>query len=324
MIKEYQKGDVIIRQGEDGNSFFQIRGGSVGIYVNYGELDELKLTELKQWGIFGEMAVIDSCPRSATAVALRDNTKVREITSDEIRTYLGEDPDHIMMLMKHMGKRIQGLTADYDDVCSVMREIEKHDRLAEEDDLITRLRKHAEARKRNKNNVNYMSAEYYNNIKAELHSKGFYKKVEDYPAGTVICKEGETIRCMYDIHWGKVGIYTGYGTPEEVKLAELYPNSFFGEIGLVTGEPRSATVVALEKSTIETIYEEDLNELFEKNPPKIVMILRHMAYRLRRLTDEYQEACTMAWEMAQDEEQYGKLSPELMEKVKSYKVNFYA
>ena len=31
------------------------------------------------------MAVIDSCPRSATAVVLRDDTKIREIPSDEIR-----------------------------------------------------------------------------------------------------------------------------------------------------------------------------------------------------------------------------------------------
>ena len=323
MIKEYQNGDVIFREGEDGNSFFQIRSGVVGIYSDYEGIDELKLTELKQWGIFGEMAVIDSCPRSATAVVLRDDTKIREIPSEEIREYLGENPDHILMLMRHMSTRLTELTADYNDVCSVIREIEKNDRLAGREDLIARMRKFAGVHKRNKKPVDFMSAEYFNNVKEELHSKGFFKKVETYPAGTVICKEGETIRCMYDLHWGKVGIYTGYGTPEEQKLTELYTNSFFGEAGLVTNQPRSATVVALEDSTVEIIYAEDLNELFEKNPPKIDMILRHMSRRLRALTNQYLKACTLAWEMAQDEEQYGKLSPELAEKVKSYKARFY-
>ena len=47
MTKEYQNGDVIFREGEDGNSFFQIRSGVVGIYSDYEGIDELKLTELK-------------------------------------------------------------------------------------------------------------------------------------------------------------------------------------------------------------------------------------------------------------------------------------
>jgi CRP-like cAMP-binding protein len=81
-----------------------------------------------------------------------------------------------------------------------------------------------------------------------------------------------------------------------VKLAELYPNSFFGEAGMLSDEPRSATVVALEDATVEIIYEEDLGELLEKNPVKVEMIMNHMSHRLRSLTEQYQAACARVHE----------------------------
>ena len=67
---------------------------------------------------------------------------------------------------------------------------------------------------------------------------------------------------------GKAGIYIGYGTEKEQKLTELYPNSFFGEAGMISDEPRSATVVALEDTIAELIYKEDLDVIFKENPPK--------------------------------------------------------
>ena len=47
-------------------------------------------------------------------------------------------------------------------------------------------------------------------------------------------KEWETVALQeglfYDIHFGSVGIYSGYGTAEEIKLTQLYSNTFFGEL----------------------------------------------------------------------------------------------
>ena len=97
---------------------------------------------------------------------------------------------------------------------------------------------------------------------------------------------------MYGVHGGSIGIYTGFGTPMEKQLAKLGENSFFGEMGLIAQEERSATAITLEDNTIiEAISSKDLKELFEKNPPKAAMIIRHLSYRLRALTDDYADVC---------------------------------
>ncbi len=96
---------------------------------------------------------------------------------------------------------------------------------------------------------------------------------------------------MYWITWGRVGIYAGYGTDGEQKLTELSANQFFGEMGLLEGEARSATAVVLEDgTTLETIGPEGLQALFARNPSEVWMILDHTAQRLRRLTEDYNKA----------------------------------
>ena len=47
-LKTFQSGEVIFRQGEVGDSFFQIVDGSVDVWLGFGEEDALKLTELKK------------------------------------------------------------------------------------------------------------------------------------------------------------------------------------------------------------------------------------------------------------------------------------
>ena len=63
-------------------------------------------------------------------------------------------------------------------------------------------------------------------------------------------------------------------------------------MGMVDNAPRSATAVALDDdTTVEIIHPDDFAELFEKNPYKVDMILKHLSNRLRKLTAEYYEVC---------------------------------
>ena len=319
--KEFKKGDVIFWQGEEGRTFFRILEGSVGIFGSYREPEERKLTELGAGKIFGEMALIDYYPRSATAVAESEGTKVQEIAKDEVIGYLRENPDQMLSLMRHLGDRLRSVTDDYNDVCAVIRDLGNEDQSEDGQDSLSlrdRIRNYISDWKDRKNTPDALTAEFGNDLRAANHTEGFYKKVQEYRKGTVICREGMTVHCMYDIHWGRVGVYTGYGTDREQLITELYPNTFFGETGMVCDEPRSATVVALEDTTVEIIYMEDLEELLEKNPNKIAMILQHLTFRLRRLTDSYLEACELVGKAEEEKEQSGAISPELMEQIRTY------
>ena len=117
----FQKGDVIFREGEFGNTMFEVRSGSVGIYVKYGTEDEKKLTELGAGRIFGEMSVVEVYPRSATAVALSDVT-LEKVTAAEINEYFGSAPDKLLEIMRGQTRRLRELTADYEEVCKTIAE----------------------------------------------------------------------------------------------------------------------------------------------------------------------------------------------------------
>lgn len=282
--KRFNKGDVIFHQGEEGNDLYQILEGSVGIYISYDGREKQQIAQIPKGQFFGEMAVIEGYPRSADAIALEDGTTVMEISTSDLNAFFEKDPDSITQIMQVLSKRLRELTDQYDNAKMVAAKIG----VARNDEIAGDLKKHSYYHKV----MPAVSAEVLREEKASKHSEGFSKNVVTYPKGTVICREGDLVQCMYDIYWGRVGIYSKYGTPEQVQLATLAANNFFGEMGMVSNQPRSATAVALDPdTTVEIIYPDDFRELFEKNPLKVDMILRHLSFRLRALTSQYNEVC---------------------------------
>lgn len=145
------------------------------------------------------------------------------------------------------------------------------------------------------------------------------RDIQTYKKGQIIFKEGDEANCMYDIHWGTVGIYAHYGTKQEKLLTKLHSEEFFGEMGLVDLEPRSATAVALEKDTkVEIITGEAFGSFLQERPAKVLMIMQHMSQRIRDLTKDYLEVCGTVAE-AVDTEKTGKAKSDgLLEKLKKF------
>ncbi len=324
--RQFHKDEVIFRQGDVDYSFFRILEGSVGIFSHDSGQEERKLTELTEGQTFGEMAVIDCYPRSATAIALTEGTRVYQIDKDDLSTYLKENPELMLDMIRFLSDRLRDLTDDYSDVCAAIRELKKDGKGSGagslKSGLVGRIRKQISALK-SKNSADSPTAEYLAELKEANHSDGYTRREQTYPKGTVICREGTTVHCMYYIREGKAGVYTGYGTDREELLAQLYQDSFFGEAGMISDKPRSATVVALENTTAEIFYMEDIEELLRKNPSKVLMILQHLTYRLRKLTAQYLEACSLLSSAAEDEEKTGQISPELADKISVYRENAF-
>jgi CRP/FNR family cyclic AMP-dependent transcriptional regulator len=68
-LRTYRRGDVIVRQGQPGESFFVIVRGRVAVTILSPEGREVVLNSLGEGDHFGEMALLDEEPRSATVVA---------------------------------------------------------------------------------------------------------------------------------------------------------------------------------------------------------------------------------------------------------------
>lgn len=123
-IRKFAKGDVIFKEGAQEYFMYDLLEGKVGIYAKYGEAGEKLLTELnaEDGGItFGEMGLIDTMPRSATAVAMEDVTAC-VVTGEEMGEYFKDNPGAILAIMQNMSRRIRELTQDYMDACRVVAE----------------------------------------------------------------------------------------------------------------------------------------------------------------------------------------------------------
>jgi CRP-like cAMP-binding protein len=112
----------------------------------------------------------------------------------------------------------------------------------------------------------------------------FWKFGKDFPKGTVLFREGELGRDMFIIQKGKVQVRKKVGTTEKV-LAELSDGEFFGEMALLMGMDRSATVEVIEDSKILVVSPDTFETLLKGNIEIALKMLKKMASRLRALDE---------------------------------------
>ena len=127
-------------------------------------------------------------------------------------------------------------------------------------------------------------------------------ETKTFKKGEVIFRQGDFGDCLYDVYMGKVGVYAGYGTPEQKLMAEYYPDQYFGEMGLLDQAPRSLTAVAMEAETcVGVVTEEHFDEFFSENPSRVLQIMQHLSRNLRRRTNEYVDVCRRVKELSDEE-----------------------
>lgn len=73
-IRNYTPNEPVFRQGDPGNGMYVIMEGQVGIFLEIPNQEPRKLSELGAGDFFGEIALLDASPRTATATALENAT----------------------------------------------------------------------------------------------------------------------------------------------------------------------------------------------------------------------------------------------------------
>jgi CRP/FNR family cyclic AMP-dependent transcriptional regulator len=102
--KTYQKGDVIFCEYEPGDTFYLIQSGRVQIVKIMGDIE--KIIDILQPGeVFGEMAILEEAPRSASAIAL-DQVKALEFNQENFEVLMQGNPQIALKLLKLFTKRI--------------------------------------------------------------------------------------------------------------------------------------------------------------------------------------------------------------------------
>ncbi len=107
-----------------------------------------------------------------------------------------------------------------------------------------------------------------------------------YSSGTTIILEGEPGESLFLILRGKVSVIKGLGTPQELSLAELGPEEFFGEMSLFDREPRSASVLAMEETEVLELDKFQFEEIMRQFPKIAIQACRVLCGRLRGLQEK--------------------------------------
>ena len=115
----FKKGDVIFRQGDFSSVMYDIAKGKVGVFADYETEQVHQLAELTAGDFLGEMGMIEVYPRSATAVALEDDTTLNEIGENELNVYFRDKPEKLLKIMKQVSARIREIDEKYLNACRV-------------------------------------------------------------------------------------------------------------------------------------------------------------------------------------------------------------
>lgn len=112
--------------------------------------------------------------------------------------------------------------------------------------------------------------------------------IEEFMPGDVILGEGESNACLYVINEGEAEVVKGSGAGETT-LVVLGQGDIFGEMGLIDGQPASATIRATKRTTVWLYDERAFKETLVNDPMLAKKVIDTLVQRLRRTTDMLQK-----------------------------------
>ncbi|UCF96123.1 MAG: cyclic nucleotide-binding domain-containing protein [Spirochaetaceae bacterium] len=108
--KKHSKGEIIIREDTVADTFYIIQKGKVAITKKFEDGEEMVLAVQHDGEFFGEMALLDQGPRSASAVAL-ESTVLLEISRNDFAVLLKKAPLLAYSMMRELSARLRGTGA---------------------------------------------------------------------------------------------------------------------------------------------------------------------------------------------------------------------
>ena len=97
---------TIFKQGEEGRSLYIVVSGKVKVHIG-----DKKLAEVEQGKYFGEMAVFDTQPRSASATTL-ESCEFLELTQEQLYDAIEETPEIAVNIIRELSRLVRKLNDD--------------------------------------------------------------------------------------------------------------------------------------------------------------------------------------------------------------------
>ncbi|HEY6893212.1 MAG TPA: DUF1003 domain-containing protein [Rhodanobacteraceae bacterium] len=126
-VRELAAGDTLFKAGEPGEALYVVRSGEVELFIKDTAGQRIALALVGAGEMFGELALLDRGPRTATAVAMSD-TELLELDRDDLLLLFQRSPAAALRLLAAMGR----MTRKADELLktrvsrNVNEEVEEH------------------------------------------------------------------------------------------------------------------------------------------------------------------------------------------------------
>ena len=115
----------------------------------------------------------------------------------------------------------------------------------------------------------------------------------DYPADEQIFDRQTESRDIYFVVSGRVRIVNFSASGREVSFDDIDAGGYFGELGAIDGEPRSASVVAVEGTTVASLASGPFMDLVVKHPRVAIALMKRLAHIVRASTERIMDLSTL-------------------------------
>jgi len=112
-------------------------------------------------------------------------------------------------------------------------------------------------------------------------------------AKEVLFRKGDPGNQLFGILVGSLKVTAVGADGKDVVFSLMGPGEVIGEIALLDGEPRSATAVAVEATTLVTLHRRDFVPFLERHPRATIGLAAVLAARVRRLSERTEDRQTM-------------------------------
>jgi CRP-like cAMP-binding protein len=248
LLRHVPAGELVFAEGAPGDALYLIDSGEVEI-LSEKRAGSIVLARLGTDEFFGEMALLTGKPRSSSA-RTASHTNLWVLYRSDFDDLVNRFPSVSLGLSKVLSQR-----------------------LAEMD------RRFSESHLRGLKLLAGLSPSQLEDVSRRL-------KAVRYRQGETIIREGDPGREMYFIESGRVRVVRGSG-PKALLLAELVAGDLFGEMALLTGSPRSATVSAQSEVNLWSLAQPDFEELVTAYPNLALALSRLLSERLRHTDERY-------------------------------------
>jgi len=109
--KTFKKDEYVCYEGQPGSEMYIILKGTIGVYITSALGNLTEVAQIKEGNFFGEMAIFDNEPRSASCIALEDTVCVA-VNKDNLHLFLANCSEMAKKMLENMSSRIRKLNND--------------------------------------------------------------------------------------------------------------------------------------------------------------------------------------------------------------------